>query len=141
MPCYDIPDVINPSIAYADKSHSLNRSEINSHLRSGSTNPIPSRKVLQTFIKSQATNWIEFLKEINDKGLGDEDLVIGLKAKERELKIKGRFFSLMSWRLREYFVVTEYLIKTHFVPLFKGLTMADDLNTVVKKLMDNSTGQ
>ena len=47
----------------------------------------------------------------------------------------------MSWELREYFVVTEYLIKTHFVPLFRGLTMANDLNTVIKKLMDNSSGQ
>lgn len=47
----------------------------------------------------------------------------------------------MSWKLREYFVITEYLIKLHFVPLFKGLTMADDLTTLTKKMMDNTTGQ
>lgn len=139
--CYKIPDVLDPSIIYADKSHSMNKSEILNHIRSHPNVPIPSRKVLQTFISTPATNWKDFLTEVNDYGLSSEDLVIGLKAKERELKIKGRFFSLMSWRLREYFVVTEYLIKTHFVPLFKGLTMADDLNTVVKKLMDNSNGQ
>lgn len=139
--CYEIPDVLDPSIIYSDKSHSMNKTDILNHIKSHPNIPIPSRKVLQTFINSPATNWKEFLTEINDKGLSSEDLVIGLKAKERELKIKERFFSLMSWRLTEYFVVTEYLIKTHFVPLFKGLTMADDLNTVVKKLMDNSNGQ
>lgn len=139
--CYEIPDVLHPSIIYADKSHSMNRSEILNHIRSHPNVPLRSKKVLQTFINTSATNWKEFLTEVNDRDLSSEDLVIGLKAKERELKIKGRFFSLMSWRLREYFVVTEYLIKTHFVPLFKGLTMADDLNTVVKKLMDNSNRQ
>lgn len=112
--CYEIPDVIDPSIIYADKSHSMNRTEILNHIREHPNTPIPSKKVLQTFINSPATNWKEFLTEINDHGLSSEDLVIGLKAKERELKIKGRFFSLMSWRLREYFVVTEYLIKTHW---------------------------
>ena len=53
----------------------------------------------------------------------------------------GRFFSLMSWKLREYFVITEYLIKCYFVPLFTGLTMADDLTTVIKKMMSTSSGQ
>lgn len=74
-------------------------------------------------------------------GLEEDCLAIGLKGKEREVRIKGRFFSLMTWELREYFVMTEYLIKLHYVPLFKELTMADDLNTVIKKLMDNTSGQ
>lgn len=68
-------------------------------------------------------------------------MVIGLKAKERELKRIGRIFSLMSWKLHEHFVITEYLIKENFVPLFSGLNMADDLNTVIKKMIDNTSGQ
>lgn len=32
----------------------------------------------------------------------------------------------MSWTLREYFVFTEYMIKKNVLPLFKGLTMAND---------------
>lgn len=90
--CYEIPDVLDPSIIYADKSHSMNKSEILNHIRSHPNVPIPSKKVLQTFINTPATNWKEFLAEVNDQGLSSEDLVIGLKAKERELKIKGRFF-------------------------------------------------
>lgn len=81
-----------------------------------------------------ATDIKKFLQKINDFGLERDHLITGLRAKERELKIAGRFFSLMSWELREYFVITEYLIKTHFVPLCQGLTMADDFNTVTSKM-------
>lgn len=139
--CFDIPDLIDPSIIYADKSHSMDRSAILQHVSRTPYRPIPTLKVMKSVIDKPATNWPEFLQEVNDHGLTKEDLVIGLKAKERELKTSGRFFSLMSWRLREYFVITEYLIKTHFVPLFHGLTMADDLTSVMKKMMDTSSGQ
>nr|QNS83620.1 RNA-dependent RNA polymerase [Chandipura virus] len=139
--CFDIPDLIDPSIIYSDKSHSMNRSEVLNHVRTKPHAPIPSKKVLESMIDKPATNWLEFLDEIDKNGLSDEDLVIGLKGKERELKIAGRFFSLMSWKLREYFVVTEYLIKTHFVPLFHGLTMADDMTAVIKKMLESSSGQ
>ncbi|AMK09277.1 RNA-dependent RNA polymerase [Pararge aegeria rhabdovirus] len=139
--CFEIPDVVDPSIIYSDKSHSLNRSEILAHVQRFPNKPIPSKKVLETFIKTPATDWKKFLQEVNDQGLDPEYLVIGLRGKEREIKRIGRFFALMSWKLRDYFVITEYLIKIHFVPLFSGLTMADDLNTVMKKMLDTSNGQ
>ncbi|AJR28566.1 polymerase [Keuraliba virus] len=139
--CFDIPDVIDPSLLYSDKSHSMDLDEIKEHLQTKKNEPIPTRKVLQTLLNRPATNWPEFLQRINDNGLSPNSLVIGLKPKEREVKEKGRFFSLMSWELREYFVITEYLIKTHFVPLFSGLTMADDLNTILSKLLDRTQGQ
>ncbi|AIR95568.1 polymerase [Koolpinyah virus] len=139
--CFDIPDMIDPSIIYSDKSHSINRSDVLKHIRENPNKPIPTKRVLKTLLEKPATVWPEFLKRVNDHGLDWESLVIGLKAKERELKDAGRFFSLMSWELREYFVFTEYLIKEHFVPLFKGLTMADDLQTVIKKMIDVSSGQ
>nr|QPP12221.1 polymerase [Vesicular stomatitis virus] len=139
--CFEIPDLIDPSVIYSDKSHSMNKKEVMQHVRSKPNIPIPSKKVLQTMLTNRATNWKAFLKDIDENGLDDDDLIIGLKGKERELKIAGRFFSLMSWRLREYFVITEYLIKTYYVPLFKGLTMADDLTSVIKKMMDSSSGQ
>lgn len=67
----------------------------------------------------------EFLKKVDKEGLGKDGLIIGLKLKEREMKMEGRFFALMSWKLREYFVVTEHLIKLKFLPQCKGLTMAE----------------
>ncbi len=47
----------------------------------------------------------------------------------------------MSWNLRQYFVCTEHLIKEHFVPLFPGLTMADSLSTLTRKLLTVTEGQ
>ncbi|AHB08865.1 L protein [Kolente virus] len=139
--CFDIPDVIDPSLLYSDKSHSRTRSEVINFLQLHPGEVIPTEKVLNTLLHTPGTNWPEFLEKVNNEGLPANDLIIGLKGKEREVKIKGRFFSLMSWRLREYFVVTEYLIKEHFVPLFNGLTMADDMTTVISKLMDRTQGQ
>ncbi|KAL4704145.1 hypothetical protein ACJJTC_012961 [Scirpophaga incertulas] len=104
--CFDVLDILDPSIIYADKSHSMDGTEV--------LDQVPRTPIDRSRLA---------------------------KAKKREIKPDGRFYSLMSWEMREYFVVTEYLIKTHFVPLFRGLTMADDLNTVIKKLMDNSSGQ
>lgn len=139
--CWDIPEVVDPSLIYSDKTHSIDRDELENHLRNNPRKPIPTRKVLQTLLNTPATNWPEFLQAINDRGLPLKKLLIGLKAKEREIKWKGRFFALMSWELREYFVFTEYLIKSKIIPLFQGLTMADDQTTLTKKMLQNSSGQ
>jgi hypothetical protein len=53
----------------------------------------------------------EFCQMLNDEGLSLNDLIIGLRSKEHESKVEGRFFAMMSWNLRLYFVVMEYLIK------------------------------
>ncbi|AIR95579.1 polymerase [Yata virus] len=139
--CFDVPDMIDPSMIYSDKSHSMQRSEVLECIQNHSDKPIPTRRVLKTLLEKEATDWPKFLERVDKYGLDWESLVIGLKGKERELKEAGRFFSLMSWELREYFVVTELLIKQHYVKLFKGLTMADDLQTVIKKMLDTSHGQ
>ncbi|AJG39126.1 RNA-dependent RNA polymerase [Shayang Fly Virus 2] len=139
--CFEIPDMFDPSTLYADKSHSMNKDEVIDFMKKNPDRPIPSKKVLYTLLMKPARNWPAFLKQIDEEGLDLNALIIGLKEKEREIKINGRFFSLMSWDLRDYFVITEYLIKTHFVPLFYGLTMADDMTTVVRKMMENTSGQ
>ncbi|ASM90779.1 polymerase [Holmes Jungle virus] len=138
---FDIPDLIDPSLIYSDKSHSMDRDEVIDFVSKNPGKAIPTRRVLQTMLNKPATDWKSFLQKINDIGLSLKSLIIGLKAKEREMKRIGRFFSLMSWELREYFVFTEYLIKEYFVPLFHGLTMADDLQSVIKKMLENSQGQ
>nr|QKV49615.1 large protein [Kanyawara virus] len=141
MKCFDVPEVIDPSLLYADKSHSMDRDEVIRHIQKNPQVPIPTKKVLDTLLHTKATDWPVFLDQIDKIGLPRNVKPIGLKGKEREVKKKGRFFSLMSWMLREYFVITEYLIKEHYVPLFNGLTMADDLTTVISKLLDRTQGQ
>ncbi|AJR28581.1 polymerase [Sripur virus] len=138
--CYDLPEFIDPSELYSDKSHSIQLTALLEHIQFNNNVPIPTKRVLETMLKKENTNWIKFLQEVDEKGFEKDDLVIGLRAKEREMKNKGRFFALMSWKLREYFVVTEYLIKKHFIPLFQGLTMADDLNTVIDKMIQSTSG-
>lgn len=141
MQCYEIPKGLDPALLYADKSHSMNLSEVRQYLQSHPGSPIPSKKVLHTALFEGDLDVPAFLTTINTNGLDTDSLIIGLKGKEREVKRIGRFFSLMSWNLRLYFVITEYLIKKHFVPLFNGLTMADDYNSVIKKLLDRTIGQ
>nr|WAK77216.1 MAG: RNA-dependent RNA polymerase [Rhabdoviridae sp.] len=139
--CYEIPSSIDPSVLLADKSHSPNRKEVEIAISTKADGPIPSKKVLQTALRTPQRNTRDFLSSVNDVGLPRDALVIGLKGKEREVKRNGRFFALMSWDLREYFVSTEYLIKTFYVPLFQGLTMADDLKSVTKKILNCVIGQ
>lgn len=139
--CFDVPETIDPAVLYDDKSHSINRNEVIEHVKSSKTSPIPSKKVLATVLEEPQTHVPSFLKDVDKKGLNEEDYAIGLKGKEREVKREGRFFSLMTKRMREYFVITEYLIKLFYVPLFLSLTMADDMTSVISKLMDSSIGQ
>ena len=139
--CFEVPDLVDQSQLYSDKTHSMNRSEVIQHVKFGQKRPIPTRKVLKTLVERPATNWNEFLKDIDLNGIDKEALIIGLKEKERELNEAGRFFAMMSWQLREYFVITEFLIKQHFVPYFSGLIMADDLTELQKKMLDATTEQ
>ncbi|WPV62778.1 MAG: RNA-dependent RNA polymerase [Wufeng bat tupavirus 2] len=138
--CFDIPDLVDPSLIYSDKSHSIYRNELVRHVRTTPNIRFPTRRVLTTFLETPARDWKQFLLQVDQEGLPYNALCIGLRPKERELKRCGRFFALMSWELREYFVFTEYLIKEHFIPLFKGLTMADDMTGVIKKLLESSNG-
>nr|QYV43069.1 MAG: RNA-dependent RNA polymerase [Mononegavirales sp.] len=139
--CFEIPDLVDPSLIYSDKSHSINRCELVKHISTSPDRRIPTRRVITTFVSKPATDWKLFLEEVNDNSLPKDDLVIGLRGKEREMKLNGRFFALMSWRLREYFVMTEYLIKRYFVPLFSSLTMSDDQSEVLKKMLQSTSHQ
>ncbi|AJR28289.1 polymerase [Kwatta virus] len=140
-PCFEIPDFIDPSQLMGDKAHSLQKKEVLRDLREHRSGPVKTARVLNTFLTKPNLRVKEFLKKIDQDGFDNDDLIIGLKAKERELKIIGRFFALLTWNLRTYFVLTELLIKEHFIPLFDGITMADDLKGVISKMINRSDGQ
>ena len=109
--CFDVPEHIPPSTLYGDKSHVMQRSHVLDWVLNHRSGAIPSKKVLQTVLQRPATDIPSFLQDVNDNFFDKEDLMIGLKPKERELKIEGRYFGLMTWKIREYFVITEHLIK------------------------------
>ncbi|QCF24331.1 RNA-dependent RNA polymerase [Frog lyssa-like virus 1] len=137
---FEIPESLDPSEILDDKSHSVTRKELKDRLVVDIYTPVHSHKVIVTALESDPINPRLFLTTINDNGLPDDDLIIGLKPKERELKRDGRFFALMSWNLRLYFVITEKLLADHILPLFDALTMTDNLNKVFKKLVDRVSG-
>nr|QMP82361.1 RNA-dependent RNA polymerase [Hymenopteran almendra-related virus OKIAV1] len=138
---YDVPDDISLSSVYSDKSHSCGRKELFESWSKDRKNPIRSKKVLETLLKSETVKPKSFLNRIDEFGISVDELIIGLKDKERELKKNGRFFTLMSWEIREYIVLTEYLIKRFFLPHFSGITMADGLTTLTKKIIKLTQGQ
>lgn len=99
LPCFEIPDTIDLSNLFSDKAHSLQRSEVLEHVRTYPHRPIPALRVMETLLKKENINIPKFLQEQNDNGLVGEDCMIGLKAKERELKDEGRFLALMTWQV------------------------------------------
>ncbi|XP_028157944.1 uncharacterized protein LOC114351061 [Ostrinia furnacalis] len=80
--------MIDPSLIYSDKSHSCDLEELKQHVLSRSEKPVPSKKVMEPYLNRKPTNWPAFLEDIDRRGLSAEKLLIGLKGKERELKIK-----------------------------------------------------
>lgn len=47
IPCYRVPQTIDPTVLYNDRSHSMNRSEVQQHVRDHPDREIPSSKALQ----------------------------------------------------------------------------------------------
>lgn len=140
-PVIEVPEDISDSSLFADKTHSKNLKEVKSIATRDNANPIPTERLLRTYLKEERINIKDFILDIDTSGFAENDLIIGLKAKERELKRFGRFFTLMTWKLRMYFVISEYMIKKDIVPRYKGLTMADGFIEVMEKMLDRTKGQ
>lgn len=137
---FDVPSSLNLSEIIDDKSHSLNKSELIAALLNGSIGGSEQRKVILSTLNHEEINIQEFLQKIDEEGLDEDDLVIGLRAKERELKRIGRFFALMTLKLRIYFVVTELMISSKVLPLFPSLTMSTSMNDVFQKMTKCAPG-
>lgn len=140
-PSLEIPRTLDPSVLLADKSHCPDLSEVKQWVAEGKDLPFQTKKVLETALKIDTGDLRDFCQSINDAGLAVEYLIIAIKEKERENKVEGRYYAMMSWFLRLYFVLTEHLIKRDFLDLFPGITMKDSLNEVQKKLLNSSHGQ
>nr|AVM87567.1 hypothetical protein [Wenling dimarhabdovirus 10] len=127
------PDVPLYSLL-GDKSHSVDKDEFLRILRSKGMFKSTTRRVLLTVLKTDSVNIKQFLDAVNTDGLPDNSLIIGLKPKERELKREGRFFSLMSFLLRLYFVATEWLIAKEILPLVPEVTMTAEHTELLKRM-------
>nr|DAZ87913.1 TPA_asm: hypothetical protein [Microrhabdovirus] len=137
-PLFECPNTVPVLNLLSDKAHSAKRSEIFKVLEMPPYERLKtavSRRVIITALTSRSINVKEFLTKIDNEGLPLEDLVIGLRAKEREENDAGRFFALMSYNLRSYFVSTEWLLSTFILPLFPSITMTHNMQEMQEKFL------
>lgn len=133
---FEIPTVFPPELLFDDKAHSLDRPIVEQAFEAaqrGKTTKPTSARVIKTALATPDFNVMELLKLIDSDGLSQEDLIIGLKPKEREVNTRGRMFSLMSFKLRAYIVATEWLIAKYILPIFPEVTMLNSLTDLMEK--------
>nr|DAZ87800.1 TPA_asm: hypothetical protein [Triaenorhabdovirus 1] len=141
---FSVPTDLSVLELITDKSHAPQRRELVDILKRNSkpilANMTISRKVLTTTLSYDHVDPMEFLNNIDNSedGLSAEDLIILLKAKEREQKPGGRMFSLMTYPLRLYFTGTEYLISKFIIPLIPEITVNNDYPTLLKAMHEGS---
>ncbi|DAZ90722.1 TPA_asm: polyprotein [Guizotia virus 1] len=126
---YDVCHILN------DKAVSPTKSELFDNIRAGKgTFCGVLRRGIIRWMEGESIRCKEFLEQVDERGLDEDDLIIGMYEKEREIKVKARMFSLMSEHMRMYFVLTEELIANHVLPYFPEITMKDPLNVQVRKI-------
>lgn len=84
------------------------------------------RKIITRYLSRPEDLTVEGLVDIIRGGaenIDEKHRVIQLKAKEKELKPKGRFFALLTLEMRMLAVVTEKLIADSVLQYFKQITM------------------
>ncbi|QAB45076.1 RNA-dependent RNA polymerase [alfalfa-associated nucleorhabdovirus] len=92
------------------------------------------RRGILRWLSKQVEKVTDFLKGIDEDGIPENERIIGLYPKERELKIQARFFSLMSYTIRMYVTITEELLSKLILPYFPMITMSDNLLQMITRL-------
>nr|UZG94635.1 RNA-dependent RNA polymerase [Paris yunnanensis betanucleorhabdovirus 1] len=138
---FQIPRSVNVATMIKDKAISMTRSElIDSVSKRRSVFDSTKRRGILRWLSSQAEKIIDFLTMVDHHGLEDNDRIIGLYPKEREMKTKARFFSLMSYKMRMYVTATEELLGKYILKYFPMITMSDTLLSMIIRLYDMTTG-
>ncbi|DBA37118.1 TPA_asm: L [Pinellia alphacytorhabdovirus 1] len=139
---FQLPETFNLSMVVADKSVSPSRSEL-------AQNILKRRTVMNADLRRGVLRWLndesvdprDLLRDINQGNFPEDQKIIGLTPKERELNPVPRMFALMSHVMRVYVVVTESMLSEHILPIFPQVTMTDNLLDLSKKIYSNSKGQ
>lgn len=138
--CFQIPQSLNLATMIKDKAISMTRSElIDSVTYRHSVFDSTKRRGVLKWLSEQTYRLKEYLWGIDATGLPTDDCIIGLYPKEREMKTKARFFSLMSYNMRMYITATEELLGKYLLPYFPMITMSDTLLNMVIRLYNMTT--
>nr|ARU77002.1 RNA-directed RNA polymerase [Physostegia chlorotic mottle virus] len=142
---FEIPTSWNIIHTVKDKAISPNREELHHNLitRGHVFNQDMRRVILKT-IMTPLGPMREFLEKVGENGLENKYLMIGIYPKERELKVKPRFFSLMTHEFRLYVTSTEGLLNDKVLKYFPEITMSINLlemTKIMSKLSGNQSDQ
>ncbi|DBA36597.1 TPA_asm: L [Betula betacytorhabdovirus 1] len=131
---FSLPSTFNLAMIIDDKAISPPKSFLIrvAKKRASMMDPTERRGVLK-WMNEIAEDCDVFLKKIANESLPEDDCVIGLFPKERELNSVPRMFALMSSKMRDYVVVTEHMIAHDILPYFPQITMTNDLLALTKK--------
>ncbi|DAF42283.1 TPA_asm: L [Agave tequilana virus 1] len=133
--CFAIPFSWNLVHDTKDKAVSPTRQELYESVQSrNSVFSTKNRRGVLKMINTPMEPMREYLTKVSRDGMPANDLIIGVYPKERELKIKARLFSLMSFRLRQYFVATEGLLGEKMLPYFPQITMSTSMLDMLKMM-------
>ncbi|DBA08166.1 TPA_asm: RNA-dependent RNA polymerase [birds-foot trefoil-associated virus] len=137
---FQVPQSVNLATMIKDKAISQTRTELVESVsaRNSVFDPKKRRGVLK-WLSEQTVRLKNYLLNIDQHGLAEEDRIIGLYPKERELKTKARFFSLMSYNMRMYVTATEELLGRYLLPYFPMITMSDTLLNMIIRLFNMTT--
>jgi len=125
----------------ADKAHVPNKNVLLKYVKQGSIGPIDTRRVLLSYLKENYDDISTFLQDINDNGFTPDECIIGVRPKERELKVEGRLFAMLTMKARLYFTSTEVLLSESIIPLFPQTIMGDGALTLSKRIYNSSRKQ
>ncbi|UTQ50565.1 MAG: RNA-dependent RNA polymerase [Betanucleorhabdovirus picridis] len=137
---FQIPASMNLATMIKDKAISMTRSELVHSISTRNTVfDSEKRRGVLKWLGEQTYKIKDFLSCVDKDGLNTDDLIIGLYPKEREMKIKARFFSLMSYVMRMYVTITEELLGKYVLKYFPMITMSDNLLDMIIRLYNMTT--
>ncbi|DAF42454.1 RNA-dependent RNA polymerase [Bacopa monnieri virus 2] len=137
---FQTPHSINLATMIKDKAISQTRAElISSVMTRNSVFDSTKRRGVLKWLSEQTLRLKDYLKTVDHEGLAEDDRIIGLYPKERELKTKARFFSLMSYNMRMFITSTEEIIGKYLLPYFPMITMSDTLLSMIIRLYNMTT--
>ncbi|DBA36849.1 TPA_asm: L [Argyranthemum gammacytorhabdovirus 1] len=138
----EVPQTFNLSEMVADKAVSPDRDGLARILRRNKSmyDANLRRGVLQWLMRAPE-KCLDFLQRVNDQSLRDNECIIGLYQKEREVNVTPRMFALMSHSIRNYIVTTESMLSDDILPAFPSITMTNSLLSLQKKIYSVSHKQ
>nr|WPV62745.1 MAG: RNA-dependent RNA polymerase [Wufeng shrew rhabdovirus 6] len=96
-----------------------------------------STRVISEYLSIPRINLPEFLDKIdlNPLLLPENQRVVLLKPKEREMNVEGRMFAVMTFQMRMYTTATEYIVAKNVLNRFPEITMVDSFTDLHKTMM------